>query len=323
MLFMTWIFANILGLNISDGFKTSVTIYILIPFLIIPQIIMSGVIVKFDKLNPDISTPGSIPWYGEIITARWAYEALSVFQFTQNEYEKNFYYYDKVMSVAVYKKDFWKTTLNNKINNCESQLNDKTKASQIESDLALIRYEVKNEFAHNKKIAIPFDLNSLTAAKLTPALIEQVRNYLNDITEYYKKLYNRANREKDKLLTSMQRTQEQKDGFLKLKREYQNENLKEFVTNWNETDKIVEYNGKLYQKIDPVFLDPDSKMIKAHFYAPQKQIFGVLVDTYWVNLMVILLMCISLYFTLYYQWLKRGLDSFERLQSTYFPPKNE
>jgi len=323
MLFITWIFANIMGLNISDGFKTSVTIYILIPFLIIPQIIMSGVIVKFDKLNPDVSTAGSIPWYGEIITARWAYEGLAVFQFTQNEYEKNFYYYDKVMSTAVYKKDFWKTTLNNKINNCESELSDKTKTAQLESDLALIRNELQLEYSHNKKVPMNFDLHALTASKLNASTIEQVRDYLNEVTEYYKKLYNRANREKDKLLTSMQRTTEQKDAFLKLKREYQNENLKEFVTNWNETDKIIEYNAKLYQKIDPIFLDPESKLIKAHFYAPEKQLFGTFVDTYWVNFLVILSMCIFMYFTLYYQWLKRGLDAIERLQLKYFPSKYE
>ncbi|HAN78109.1 MAG TPA: ABC transporter, partial [Bacteroidales bacterium] len=72
MLFTVWISANLVGLNVSDTFKTTVNIYILIPFLIIPQIILSGVLVQFDKLNPIISRPGTIPWYGEFITARWA-----------------------------------------------------------------------------------------------------------------------------------------------------------------------------------------------------------------------------------------------------------
>ena len=58
------------GILISDSFKTVVTIYILIPFLVIPQIILSGVIVKFENLNPKISSPSKIPWYGEVITAR-------------------------------------------------------------------------------------------------------------------------------------------------------------------------------------------------------------------------------------------------------------
>ncbi len=69
VLFSCWAGANMLGLVISDSFKAVVTIYILIPFLVIPQIILSGVMVKFEKLNPNISSPVSIPIYGEFITA--------------------------------------------------------------------------------------------------------------------------------------------------------------------------------------------------------------------------------------------------------------
>jgi energy-coupling factor transporter ATP-binding protein EcfA2 len=48
ILFTTSCFANLLGLNISSGFNSAVTIYILIPLLLIPQLILSGVVVKFD-----------------------------------------------------------------------------------------------------------------------------------------------------------------------------------------------------------------------------------------------------------------------------------
>ena len=74
VLFSCWASANLLGLLISDSFKAVVTIYMLIPFLIIPQIILSGVLVKFEKLNPNISSPTEIPFYGELIMARWGYE---------------------------------------------------------------------------------------------------------------------------------------------------------------------------------------------------------------------------------------------------------
>ncbi|MCK4747103.1 MAG: ATP-binding cassette domain-containing protein, partial [Bacteroidales bacterium] len=80
VLFTAWAMANMMGLLISDSFKTVVTIYILIPFLVIPQIILSGIIVKYENLNPQISSPKRIPWYGEIITARWAYEGLATYQ---------------------------------------------------------------------------------------------------------------------------------------------------------------------------------------------------------------------------------------------------
>ena len=111
VLFSCWATANMLGLVISDSFKAVVTIYILIPFLIIPQIILSGVLVKFEKLNPNISSPVTIPVYGELITARWGYEALAVKQFVDNKFTREFYEYDKSMSEARYVKDYWSSKI--------------------------------------------------------------------------------------------------------------------------------------------------------------------------------------------------------------------
>src|SRR5688572_26490266 len=42
VLFTTACFANVLGLNISSAFRSAVTVYIMIPLLLIPQMILSG-----------------------------------------------------------------------------------------------------------------------------------------------------------------------------------------------------------------------------------------------------------------------------------------
>ena len=152
LLFAVWVNANIMGLNISDGFKTTVTIYILIPFLIIPQIILSGVLVSFDKLNPTISSPGKIPLYGEIFVARWAYEALSVEQFINNDYERPLYQYEKDMQNALIKRDFWLTLLDNKLNAYERNKNNPDRAADIESDFLTIRNEIANELEDNPSV---------------------------------------------------------------------------------------------------------------------------------------------------------------------------
>ncbi|HDQ16225.1 MAG TPA: ATP-binding cassette domain-containing protein, partial [Bacteroidetes bacterium] len=94
MLFSVWYSSNIMGLIISEAFKSSASIYIIIPFLVIPQIILSGVLVPFDKLHPGISKPNSIPIIGELMTARWAYEGLAVKQFKDNPFVKETYDYD-------------------------------------------------------------------------------------------------------------------------------------------------------------------------------------------------------------------------------------
>src|SRR5690606_28787715 len=75
ILFSCSCFANLLGLNISGAFSSAVTIYILIPILIIPQLLLSGVVIRFEKFNPMVTKPVGVPWIGEIMASRWAFEA--------------------------------------------------------------------------------------------------------------------------------------------------------------------------------------------------------------------------------------------------------
>jgi len=119
VLFSTSVFANLLGLLISDSLKKSVNIYILIPFLVIPQLILSGVFVGYDRLNPDVSSPNEIPWYGEAITSRWAFEAIAVPQFCENDYEKLFFETDKQKSQASFMKEYWVPAMVSHVERCK------------------------------------------------------------------------------------------------------------------------------------------------------------------------------------------------------------
>ena len=102
ILFSVSCFANILGLNISSAFKSAVTVYILIPLLIIPQLLLSGVVVNFDKLNTALTSQQKVPMIGEIMASRWAFEALAVSQFKDNAYGKITYELDKEISQNEY-----------------------------------------------------------------------------------------------------------------------------------------------------------------------------------------------------------------------------
>jgi len=273
VLFTSWCFANMLGLVISDSFKTVITIYILIPFIIIPQLILSGIIVKYEKLNPIISSPSNIPIYGEIITARWAYEALAVYQFKENRYEKIFFDLDKIMSNSDYKKNYWLRKIQNKLDFCERYLNNKEKQDQIIENLKLIKNELSKEVRKNKRFTI--DISKIKYSNLNQDLINYLSEYLTLLNQYYIKLYNEASKMKDRLITSMQKNPEEREKFLKLKRTYYNDELADMLTNINEIERIIEYKGHLIQKIDPIFMDPESNFVRAHFYAPVKNIFGI------------------------------------------------
>ncbi len=314
VLFSAWASSNVMGLVISDSFKTVVTIYIIIPFLVIPQLILSGIIVKYEELNPLISSPNKIPFYGEVMTARWAYEALAVYQFMENDYEEKFYRYDKAMSEAEFKKDYWIPKVRNKINYCSRNIDKPEKKNDVIKNLELIRNEIAQASKENPTVKFNA-IDALYYNKLSEDVFTKLDEYLKLLNKYQIKRYNKANKLKDGIITDMQDTPEGKEAFLNLKREHHNERLEEFVTNSNEMDRIIEFKNSLYQKIDPIYKDPDAKFIKAHFYAPRKLIGRAFYSTFWINIIVIWIMTILLYVILYYRLLKKALDFMEQIDS--------
>ncbi len=316
ILFSAWANANLMGLVISDSFKTVVTIYILIPFLVIPQIVLSGIIVKYEKLNPNISSPESIPLYGEVMSARWAYEALATYQFIENDYQQRYYSKDKLISNASFKDNFLLNDLVNKVRFSSKNLEIPEQREHITYILDLLRSEIKKEFIYRQRLSqeekgIPLiyfeDTDKLHIETVSPALLDKTLHYLQDIQNFYNRLYKYIYDKKNE-----QKMKEDQEYVAGLKRKYFNESLEEFVTNKNEFQRIVEYNGELIQKIDPIYLDPQFRFIRAHFYAPRKMVFGRFFPTFWVNAVVIWFATIQLYIVLYFRLLKRLLDFFSK-----------
>jgi ABC transport system ATP-binding/permease protein len=308
VLFSCWAGANMLGLVISDSFKTVVTIYILIPFLVIPQIILSGVMVKFEKLNPNISSPVSIPIYGEFITARWGYEALAVKQFIDNDYERPFYPFEKEMSKAQFKKDYWHVEIKGALDNMSGDLEKGRKDNDFTDNLLLVTNEFRKQMELTPDIKFAY-LDQLTTDKVNQQIISTALSYVEAVRKYYVNMYNNASNRKEELKSRM--AGENLQNFLKLRDNYYNKSLEEFVKDKNETTKTIIFKGELIQKLDPIFMDTKHPLIRAHFYAPQKQLFGTRVDTYVVNVIVLWVMTFFLYLALYFRLIKKILDSGE------------
>lgn len=310
VLFTTSCFANMMGLNISASFNSAVTIYILIPFLVIPQLLLSGVIVKFNKLNPTITLQDKVPFVGEVMASRWAYEALAVHQFRDNKFEKQFYKLDKELKVVEFKKNFWLAKLREKLSTTQNNISDDSKKEEITNNLKLLQNEIAKELERNPKIKFA-DLDNLTPEKVNATIFNNTKNYLQELNNYYLKKYKKANSKRDKLASDLNKDTEAKELFIKMKDRYTNDALSDFVKDKNEMNKIIELDNQLYQKADPVYLSPDG--FRAHFYAPEKKVFGTYIDTYWVNIAVIWFMSIILAFTLYFDVLKNFILGIEKL----------
>ncbi|HEY0031418.1 MAG TPA: ATP-binding cassette domain-containing protein [Bacteroidia bacterium] len=320
LLFSTFCFANMLGLNISASFNSAVTIYILIPILIIPQLLFSGVMVKFDKLNPIITSQSVVPAVGDMMASRWAFEALAVKQFKDNQFNKKTYKYDKALSIATYKKDYWLTEMVKKLDFAENNYKKPENRQEVIDALQMLQNEIKKELKvpGNEKLKCG-GLENLAIDKFSPTVANQARDFVsNTLKAVYLNNFKRATALKDKEVSIMNKDSASRAQYLKDKDDYENESLHDLVTNRNTPYRILDLEGTYVQKIDPIYLDPvDSDLGRAHFFAPRKKFFGKYYDTYWVNICVIWGMSLFLAITLYFDVLKRLINGLEILFSKF------
>ncbi len=323
VLFSSWLVSILFGLNISNSFKTAITVYILIPFLVIPNIILSGIMVKFEKLNPHITEPGTIPFYGEIIPARWAYEALATYQYKENDYERLFYQIDRVGSNANYKKDYWLTDLKNKIGNIDRYYQQPERKLEMIDNFELLRNEISKEnlyfFTKDKSEDFIFkDVDKIRYESYNEMLNKKLKDYISKLKDYYVAVSKRSDQKQDEMKRKMQATEEGKDLFIKLKQDNFNQALSDLARNKNVVDNIIEYDNRLYQKIDPIYQDPEGHFITAHFYSPFKRIFNFEISTFWMNLFVLWFLSISLYLALYLELFKKAIEAISKMTSKIF-----
>ena len=311
VLFSTACFANLLGLNISSAFNSAVTIYILIPFLIIPQLILSGVIVQFEKLNPSITTQDYVPISGEIMASRWAFEALSVNQFKNNEFNKHFYYLDKHIKIAGFRKNFWLERLNGKLNSIKRHQDDEAYMEKSKKAVQLIKFEVQKE--NNRNPAVQFESVDVLDFPLSEFELNKLTNYFNDLREYYLQVQTKAVDLKDKKILEMTSTEEKKAEFIELRNSYTNKVLTDWMTGRDNYEKIIESENHLIQRAFPIYRDPTG--FRTHFLAPSKKLFGYKLTTFSANVGVLWLFTLLLAVALYYNLLKKFLSWISKLGS--------
>lgn len=322
ILFTVSCFANLLGLNISSAFNSAVTIYILIPLLLIPQLILSGVVVRFDKLNPIIGNTATVPMVGDLMASRWAFEAAMVTQFKDNKYEKEFYLYDKAMASADFKKIYFIPELETRLQYCLQyyRSQDPHIQEKLKQDYALIRNELKAEVNATGVKSAGF-LDSLSMQRFDSTVYNRAYGFLGSLKKFYINRFNAADRKKEQKIHAMTDTPDKEEAYEKFKERYHNEAIAEFTKNLSEPHRVIEKDGKLVQKIYPIYKDPDPDHIvdfDAQFYMPSKHFLNMNIDTLIFNTMVIWSMTLILALTLYFDILRKIIDGIGSLSDPVY-----
>ncbi|MEN8120507.1 MAG: ATP-binding cassette domain-containing protein [Bacteroidota bacterium] len=329
VLFSTFVFANMMGLNISTAFNSAVTIYILIPLLMIPQMALGGAMFSFDKLNRALGSAGTVPLIAEFMASRWSYESLMVYQFKNNKYEKILYDVDQKRSKANFKQVYYLPHLSEAVEEnlewfeeLEENESDSIK-NLMEDNFSLLRNEMTKE---SKRISnMPFEANDLLSINtFNEDAAEIIIAHINKWETYYSKQFTKADKKRQYYINYLN---EQKPGSVRmLRHKYHNEKLEDIVTNTYEKNKILKYKDNLIQQYEPIFSIPDNFStigIRAHFYAPKKLFFGHYYDTFWFDVIIIWVMSILLYIPLYYNHLRKLIEFFGAINWKKYIPKKK
>ncbi len=311
VLFSTSCFANVLGLNISSAFNSAVTVYVMIPLLLIPQMILSGLLFPFDKLNSLISTKGKVPIVADFMASRWAYEAMAVYQFTNNDYEAPYYHYEKEEAKADFKSAYLADELRKRnrflLENLESK-NDSIK-KLVAKNLAILRDNLKAEPYRPgfEKVNIEEDFSVPKYSKVRGMMLEA---YFEDYRTHYQKIYNLNVDTIEKKMAFYEKNGVKVNDE---KNRFHNESLSDLVKNISVKERLLEYDGKLIQQINPIFQEPRPATIldyRTAFFLPEKDLLGLSVSTFVFNTVVIWFMALFFYLALYLEWLRRIVDFF-------------
>lgn len=318
ILFSTSVCANLIGLNISATFNSVITIYIVIPLLMIPMMVLSGAMFSFEKLNRSVGSFNRVPLIAEIMPTKWGYEALVVLQFKDNEFEKHFYELEKVERNANYKLVYYIPELQKRVDFCIDNLpqKDSTKVkAKILDALAVLRKGIAQERTHFAP-DIPYKyLDSLYIDKIDEIVLYETTGYLEELTEKYGKVFQAKNSQRDAIINHLMATDPQL--YEGKRAAYHNESIADLAMKVFEKNKILQFKDELVQQFDPVYRDPIPKNaldFRSHFLAPRKHFLGKYYDTFWFDLTVIWIMSFVLYLALHFEVLRRIGNIFATLR---------
>ena len=316
ILFSSSCFANMLGLNISSSFNSAVTIYILIPLLIIPQLLLSGVVISFDKFNPSVGKQVGIPIVGEVMASRWAFEAFMVTQFKDNPFEKQFYDIDKVIAESDYKRIYYIPELESHLALC---LNSRRhwlnpQYEPLTNSLTLLRNEIGHELQYIGEENFPY-VDELVVGRFDSTIHRNAMNFLSTLKQVYLLRQNKAMRNRENLISELTTTPEKEKSYHHVRNKFQNKQVSAAVKNISTPNRIVENEGKLYQRIYPIYQEehkPNHVLdFSANLFQPTKHFLGHYFDTLYFNISVIWGMTVILFIALYFDLLKKFMELFE------------
>jgi len=287
VLFATSCWANLLGLVLSDTFRNAVVVYILIPLLLIPQIVLGGALVRYDRLNPFVECPGKVPLVGEAMVARWAYEALMVAQFKNNPFQSQIFEIELKREEAHYRRSAYLPELERL---SEAAFRGEGSSEENVQRRKLLFNELSKESARFGLSAQSFNF-LLKNDRISETAHAAIQKRIQDFVSHYNKSYSQLQADLDRVYRQTGFDSSGKSVLAGLKERYENEQVARFLSEDFAMQPRLEVSPDgIFRKEKPGYQKPEPDHFldfRTHLYAPFKHFAGRLFPTEMFNIVVI------------------------------------
>jgi len=285
ILWVTAMTSSLIGLNISARFKSILSIYITIPFILIPKILLAGAILDFEKIHHTLSSEKYVPVYADFAISRWAYEGLANVQFSLNKYD--YHLYDDLIDKSNIQYHLYfimpliKAEASSKSgikNNTDNLIGTQDILKDVLDQFPALKKDIKIE---------NIDFNDT----------EKVMSLLKKIDKWLKLCLRQVNLDIDQFRASQNID----------KKTHYNQQLAEFTMKQNELTNYIRSEREIIRKYQPCYYIPDNKFGRAHYYAPYKRIGNLMIKTWIFNTLILLVFGIVLYLFILHRLYKNKL----------------
>lgn len=297
--------ANLLGLVLSDTFRNAVVVYILIPLLLIPQIVLGGALVRYDRLSPVFESSNKVPFAGDVMVSRWAYEAIMVAQFKNNPFQSRIFDVEAEKEEVHYRRSAYLPALENLCNEIAS---DKTGGEEIKIKRSILFREMEKSLSHFNMQADAFGFLKNNDA-IRPEQAAAIHGTIQKLNRYYNRRFRELQEKLDSVFEEAGTGQDGKNKLIRLREQYQNEQIARYLAEDFAMQPRLEITPDgVVRKEKPGYHLPEPEHaldFRTHMYSPFKQFAGWQFPTESFNIVMIWLISLSTFLILRFRLLRK------------------
>jgi ABC-type multidrug transport system ATPase subunit len=296
--------ANLLGLVLSDTFRNAVVVYILIPLLLIPQIVLGGALVRYDRLSPVFENSSKVPAVGDLMVSRWAYEAIMVAQFKNNPFQSRIFDIEAEKEEVHYRRSAYLPALESL---CQEIVSDKSRNPEIRLKRTILLKEIQKSLARFGMSANAF-LFLEKNENPSPEQMASIHEILKGLNRFYNQRFKELQKKLDAVFAEAGTGQDGKNKLTKLREQYQNEQIARYLSEDFALQPRLEITlDGVIRKEKPGYQMPEPEHaldFRTHLYSPFKHLAGWHYPTESFNILIIWLISLTTFLILRFRLLR-------------------